>query len=109
MNNLLKSLKIDYWYKVFVVVGAAFLVTSLTIDLVGVDNTIVQLLSFGALLLGIGEWINHPLQTAIMPPTAYYAPGGAKITSYNRQPCLLGSLFDILGFIIAGIGVYKLF
>jgi hypothetical protein len=80
-----------------------------TVELKGVENSIVQLISLGALLLGIGEWINHPLQTKIMPPNAYYAPGGAKITSYNRKPCFLGSLFNILGFVIIFIGVCKLF
>ena len=108
MNNPLSNLKIDYWYKALVVLSALLLVISLTVDLKGVENSIAQLISLGALFLGIGEWVNHPLQTKIMAPNAYTL-GGGLITSYNRSPCLLGSLFDIFGFIIICVGVYKLY
>jgi len=108
MTNPLSKLKLDYWYKALVALSAVLLLMSLTVDLKGIENSIAQLLCLGSLFIGIGEWINHPLQTAIMPPNAYYAPGGAKITSYSRKPCLLGSLFDVLGFTIVAVGVYKL-
>lgn len=107
-SNPLNNLKIDYWYKALVVVSATILIVSLTVKLEGIENQIIQLLSLGTLLLCIGEWINHPLQTALMHPNIY-ARGGGKITSYKRKSCLLGSLFDILGFIILFIGVFRLF
>jgi len=108
MTNPLRNLKIDYWYKALVVLSAVLLLISLTVELKGIENSIAQLLCLGVLFIGIGEWINHPLQSAIMPPNAYDAPGGAIITSYKRKPCLLGTLFDILGFTITVVGGYKL-
>jgi len=109
MSNPLNNLKIDYWYKALLVLSAVILIAALTMKMEGVSNSIIQLLSLGGLFIGIGEWINHPLQTRIIPPNAYYAPGGAKLTSYNRRASLLGSLFDLLGFVIIVIGVWRLF
>ena len=108
MTNPLSNLKIDYWYKAVVVLSALLLVLSLTVELKGIENALAQLLFLGVLLIGIGEWINHPLQTQIVPRDAYYAPGGAILTSYKRNASLLGICFDILGFSFIAIGVYKL-
>ncbi|MFC7298467.1 hypothetical protein [Herminiimonas aquatilis] len=100
MTNPLQSLVIDYWYKAVVVASIVFLLVALTVDLKGVDNKTVILISLGAFFIGLGEWINHPLQTRIAP--------GMKITSYNRSASLRGSLFDLLGFSIVCIGAYPL-
>ena len=109
MTNPLSNLKIDYWYKAVVVLAAFLLVISLTVELIDIENTLAQLICLGVLLIGIGEWINHPLQTEIVPPNTYRnAPTGGVITGYNRQGSLLGICFDILGFIFIAIGVCKL-
>lgn len=100
MTNPLQSLKINAWYKVFTVVSAACLLASLTVDLKGIDNKTGILMSLGVLVLSVGEWINHPLQARLIP--------GGIITSYNRQACLLGSLFDVLGFLLLYLGVSPL-
>lgn len=100
MENPLKSLVIDYWYKAVTVASVVFLLTALTVDLKGVDNKTVILISLGTFFIGLGEWINHPLQTRIAP--------GMKITSYNRKASLRGNLFDILGFSLVSIGTYPL-
>ncbi len=107
MDKGLAGLKIDKWYHVFVVLGAAGSIASLSVDLKGVANAHVLIASLGVLFVGIGEWINHPLQTAIVPPSAYL--GGAGILSgHPRNPSLLGSLFDLLGFILLVVGVWKI-
>lgn len=100
MTNPLQSLVIDYWYKAITVASIMFLVIALTVDLEGVENKTVILISLGAFFIGVGEWINHPLQTRIAP--------GMKITSYNRNASLRGNLFDILGFSLVCIGAYPL-
>lgn len=100
MENPLKSLVIDYWYKAVAVASVVFLLAALTVDLKGVENKTVILISLGSFFIGLGEWINHPLQTSIAP--------GMKITSYNRKASIHGNLFDILGFSIVCIGAYPL-
>jgi hypothetical protein len=67
----------------------------------GVENCIVQLFSLGAIFIGIGEWINHPLQTRIVP--------GYKITSYPRVNKFGGNVFDLLGIVCIIIGIRKIF
>lgn len=100
MTNPLQNLAINYWYKAFTVAGAFFLAVCLTVDIKVASNEVGALFSLGMFFIGLGEWINHPLQTRI----GY----GLKFTSYNRKACLLGNLFDVLGFLIAGIGGYNL-
>lgn len=100
MENPLKSLVIDYWYKAITVASVVFLLVALTVDLKGVENKAAILISLGLFFIGLGEWINHPLQTRIAP--------SLKITSYNRKASLRGNLFDVLGFSIVCIGAYPL-
>lgn len=100
MTNPLQSLVIDYWYKAITVASVAFLLVAMTVDLKGVENKTAILISLGWLFIGLGEWINHPLQVRLAP--------GMKISSYNRKGSLRGNLFDILGFILVCIGAYPL-
>lgn len=99
MTNPLQNLTVDKWYKGLLVLGSCLVVLSLPVELKGIDNNLVQCASLGLIFIGIGEWINHPLQTQIGP--------GFKITSYNRLPSMLGSLFDILEFLVVVFGVWK--
>ncbi len=108
-TNPLANLKIDYWYKALVVISSVVFLLSLTVKLEDIENNIVQLISLGLFFIGLGEWINHPLQTALMCPNIYDAPGGAITTSYKRSPRLTGNLFDILGFILCSIAIVKIF
>jgi hypothetical protein len=99
-ENPLSALKIDYWYKLLPVIGLATLVVGLTVEVKEVSNILVQLVSIGVILIGIGEWINHPLQTRL-------GPGGFKITSYNRLNTLAGNLWVLAGiFLIAYAAAY---
>jgi len=65
------------------------------------------LISLGGFCVGLGEWINHPLQTSLLPPSAYHA--GGVLTGHARRASLTGSAFLILGLILIGWGVLKLF
>jgi hypothetical protein len=107
MEKGLTGLKIDKWYHVFVVLGAAGAIASVSFELKGVANAHVLIASLGVLFVGIGEWINHPLQTAILPPNAYLG-GGGILSGHPRSPSLLGSLFDLLGFVLLVVGVWKI-
>lgn len=88
-QNPLSALKIDYWYKILPVIGTVTLILGLTVELKSVSNTLVQLVSIAVIFIGIGEWINHPLQTKVGP--------GFKITSYNRINTLAGNVWDLVG------------
>jgi len=107
MNNPPSWLKVEHWYHVFVLLGAAGTVAALSVDLKGIANAHALLLSLGGFFVGIGEWINHPLQTAIIPPNAYLG-GGGVLSGHPRKPKLMGTLFDILGFVLLVVGIYKI-
>lgn len=57
-------------------------------------------ISLGIFFFGIGEWINHPLQTRI-------AAFGV-ITGHPRNTSISGVLFDLLGIALIGFGTYQL-
>lgn len=100
-------LKAEYWYHVFVLLGSAGVLVSLMIETKGITNSQALLLSLGVLFIGLGEWINHPLQTGLMR-SSVYAPGGGIVKGHPRNSNLLGWLFDFLGFSLIGTGLYKI-
>jgi len=106
MDKFIPWLKIEHWYHAVTLLGGVGIFLSLIYDIKGISNNHALLLSLGVFFFGIGEWINHPLQTKIVPPNVYIA-GGGIITGHPRNPSLLGSLFDILGFIIIAMAVYN--
>jgi len=100
-SNPLSNLKIDYWYKALLVLASCVLIVSLSVEMKGVKNCVVQLFSLGAVFIGIGEWMNHPLQTRIVP--------GYKITGHPRINTFGGSALDLLGLVLLIIGIVKIF
>ena len=88
-SNPLAGLKFDYWYKILPAIGSVTLVIGLTFKTYGLKNLFVIIVSVGIILIGIGEWINHPLQT-----TLFYS---YKITSRKRINTFSGNLADIIG------------
>lgn len=107
MVEPLSRLKIEYWYHALMVIGAAGALVAMTVELKGVANAHALVMSLGILCVGMGEWINHPLQTKLMPPN-FYARSGGVITSHPRSNSVVGVLFDILGFTLAAIAIYKI-
>lgn len=103
----LSQLIIDYWYKAMLIISFTLFIMACVMDIAVIGNASLMLLSAGGMFVSFGEWINHPLQTHIWVPGAVVHQG-AKLTSYNRQPQLLGSLFDILGFILISLGFWQL-
>ncbi len=107
MDKFLSGLKIEHWYHVFIIFGVFGAITALTFEFKGITNTDAFLLFFGIFFIGIGEWINHPLKTGIIPPNIYTA-GGGIIKWHPRKNKLLGMFFDILGIILISIAIYKI-
>lgn len=106
MDNPLSKLALDHWYQVLMVVGIVVFILAGMGVLKAFPVAPTALISLGGFLVGVGEWINHPLQTALMPATARF-PGGV-ITGHPRSPKVIGVAFDILGLALIGIGFYKL-
>lgn len=107
MDNPLSKLTIDYWYK-------ALMVASLVIFLMCGSGLLTEfplvptaLISLGGFFVGLGEWRNHPLQTRLMSGTAYYPAG--TLTGHPRNNSAIGIFFDIVGAVLIGIGLWKLF
>ncbi len=108
MGNEPKTwLKVEHWYHLFVALGATGALVALTLDVKGITNIQALLLSLGLMFVGVGEWINHPLQTRLMPPTAL-TPGGGIITGHPRSNSILGVLFDVLGMGLLALAIYKI-
>lgn len=105
MESLLSKLKLEHWWHVVTAISAALLGLSLTVPMVGVENATVQLASLGGLLLGIGEWMNHPVQEELVPPE----PGRpwGKLTGHPYSPCVAGVLLDIAALACFAYAVYR--
>ncbi|MDT4331834.1 hypothetical protein ACQE3E_12125 [Methylomonas sp. MED-D] len=107
MDNPLSKLALDYWYQVLMVVSfVVFLSAGAGVLSASFPTIPTAVISLGCFFVGLGEWINHPLQTALMSATAYH-PGGV-ITSHPRNPRFVGVAFDVLGAILIVFGLYRL-
>jgi len=103
MKNPLERLRIDYWYKATLALASCILILSLTVELKAVGNAAVQLVSLGTVVLSLGEWVNHPLQTRMDPLLRF------KVEGHNRQPCLFGWILDCAGLVLLALGIIRLF
>ncbi len=103
MDNPLAKLNIDYWYHAVTVLSGVILFFSLFIEIQETSNSLVQLVSLGCFLIGLGEWINHPLQTKLHTPNEFMPTGG--ITSgHPRNNRFLGICFVMIGILLLFIG-----
>ena len=107
MDNPLSKLALDYWYQVLMVVGIViFLLVGAGI-LKAYPTIPTSLVSLGIFWLGLGEWINHPLQTKLMPASVSF-PGGIVI-GHPRNASFSGVAFDVLGIGLIIFGCNKFF
>lgn len=105
MDNPLSKLALDYWYKVLMVIGVViFLLTGAGL-LKAFPTMPTALISMGLFWLGLGEWINHPIQTILKAPE-YPFPGGI-ITGHPRNNSPLGITFVVIGVALIVFGGYK--
>jgi len=105
MDNPLSKLALDYWYHVLMVVGIVVFLAAGAGLLPTFPTAPTALISLGVFFIGLGEWINHPLQTALIPATASFPSG--VISGHPRSPKILGIAFDILGLALICVGLYK--
>jgi hypothetical protein len=105
MDNPLSKLALDYWYKVVLVVCIAIFLLTGSGLLHAFPTVPTALISLGGFFVGLGEWVNHPLQTALMRGSAMFPSG--VISGHPRAPKPLGLTFDILGAALIVYGGYK--
>ena len=101
MGDFFKELKLDAWYKVLVYISGIGLLVSLFVDVKGVSNIQLQLISVGILLVGLGEWRNHKKDSWIKAPNVYTGPA-MVVTQTVWRPDVVGIAFDIAGIVLAG-------
>ena len=95
LGDFFKNLKLDYWYKVVLVLGALIIIGSLVIELKGITNQQGLLLGGALFCLGLGEWSNHTAEIYERPPNVYIAVRVFSVTRW--RPTLIGSLLDLSG------------
>lgn len=99
MSEVLRSLVIDNWYKAVLAIGAVVFVIALTVPL-QVPNRVVLSAALGAVLHGLGQWINHPYQERIGP--------GFKIFGHTRKPSIPGVALELIGIALMCWGGWRL-
>lgn len=107
MENPLSKLALDYWYQVLMVVSAIVFLMAGAGVLKAFPVVPTAAISAGLFFVSMGEWINHPLQTRILPPTAY-RPGGV-ISGHPRSNSVTGIAFVLVGFALCVFGAYRAF
>jgi hypothetical protein len=103
-TNPLSKLVLDYWYKVIMAVSSVTFILCGMGLLVAFPVALTASVSGGMFFIGLGEWVNHPLQTKILPANAYYPAG--KITGHPRNNSFIGVFFVFIGLAIACGGIY---
>jgi hypothetical protein len=104
LGNLFKNFQLDAWYKAFVYLGIVGFIAPLFVDTKAINGIHLLLLSLGFFFFGIGEWKNYKTATWFKPPNAYTG-GPALMSAKVRKPDMIGVAFDILGVLLAGIGL----
>lgn len=102
--DILNGLKLDSWYKAFVYAGILGSAVSLAIDVRGITNEQLLLISGGIFFIGSGEWMNHKHEIISKPPNAYTGPS-ALLEVQVRQLTLRGVFFWGLGLFLLVTGI----
>jgi len=98
----------SYFFIFFLVAGAALLVASLIYTAESGFFSWLRQIAFGILLVGIGEWINHPLQkTVALKDKEKFV--FQKILHRKRTPSELGNLIEISGLLLFFSGLAEYF
>lgn len=93
------SVKLEHWWIGLVVAGGAVMGAAKLAP----DPTAAFALGLGLLLFGIGEWMNHPVQSGITDGMGQVW----KVTGHPRRASLGGSAFSLCGLLLLGGGVVR--
>jgi hypothetical protein len=90
-----QGIDIEHWWKLLAGSGALIAIASAPAAFVPGFVT-----GIGLLAIGIGEWVNHPLQTKLGQ--------GFTITGYPRNPKLSGNVLTGIGGALVIFGVVRI-
>jgi len=105
--EIFKNLIIDTWYKAFVYIGALLFIVTLFVEIKGITNNQLQLLSGGLFFIGTGEWKNWKTASWFKPPNVYTGPP-ALMSAKLHKPDALGLFFDIIGILLILIAIWSI-
>jgi hypothetical protein len=87
--------------------GGVITAISFFVEVKGLTNHQLQLLSGGAFLIGLGEWKNHKERSQFKPPNIY--TGGPGILHWTeRSPDLFGVVLDVTGFGMIVLAIWRI-
>jgi hypothetical protein len=94
----------SYFFIFLLAAGGGLLVFSFLKSRPDVIFSGLRQIALGITLIGVGEWINHPLQKSIACKNKndYVFE---KFRHRQRNPSALGNLFEIVGLILAFTGL----
>lgn len=94
----------NYFFIFLLTTGGGLLLFSFLRNRPDVIFSGLRQIALGITLMGIGEWINHPLQKSITCKNKndYVFE---KFRHRQRNPSALGNLFEIVGLILAFTGL----
>ncbi len=98
----------SYFFIILLFIGAGLLVLSFFTENQHEFFSGLQQVALGIFTIGVGEWINHPLQKSL----AYKDKQDMKfqkIRHRKRNPSSLGNLLEICGLILIFIGLADFF
>ena len=84
------------WWKVLVITGGLVIVAAIYAKYVA-----AFLIGLCILLVGFGEWINHPLMFDVI--------GGEPVSSFPRSDKWPGMVIDTVGISILALGLWAVF
>jgi hypothetical protein len=93
--EFLKSFDLSLWWRALIAVGLALVVAALA----GKDRPVL-IVGFGFIVLGFGEWFNHPQVGRQV--------GGMLESWFERRPCMLGLLLDAAGALLIALGGWRI-
>jgi hypothetical protein len=95
----LKKFDLEHWWKMLAAASAALAIASVAVKLIP-----TVFIGLGMLLIGIGEWMMHPVFTVPMQD-------GLQrwlVTTSDRRPHVIGVVLDVLGGFLCIAGLVKL-
>lgn len=99
MDNPTTKFALDHWYKVLMAGGLLVLCLTGAGLLKEFPTAATALVALGTFFIGMGEWINHPLRTAVHPR--------GIVTGHPRNASAPGVFFDLLGGALLLFGLYR--
>lgn len=104
-TQALKSLALDEWYKLLVLIGGIGTLGGLFIEVKVLNNSLITQLAFGFFLIGLGEWKCYR-KTRFKRKTSYGSTTtGSEMQRFNNTP---GNAMTLTGFVILVHGVYSI-